>query len=420
LFAINNQPIDPSHLSRSLTNESAGALTTFEGWVRNRNDGQDVNGLEYECFEALAEKEGAKIIAEAKEKFSIVDVACQHRAGTLKIGELAVWVGATAVHRAEAFTACRYVIDQVKLRLPVWKKEHYVDGSSTWVNCSAHEHEKTNGTPLSESDYYSRQTLLQEIGERGQQKLKDSSVLIVGAGGTGCPALQYLVGAGVGRISICDFDVVDASNLHRQPLFTAADIGKKKADIASERLRANNPFVVIDSISQKIDSSNAARMMKGYDVVLDCTDNLEAKFCIADACREQSKTLIQASIHGFSGEILLWRPATSETKSQTDYQGQCYRCMWPSKDALQDNGRDCISSCTQSGVLGAVPGIVGTLQASETIKTLLGLSSPLEHHVLLIDLLSGAIQIVLFARAQARAQAKRAQGTAQRNRRKLK
>ena len=400
MFAISKEPIDPSHLSRSLTNESAGALTTFEGWVRNRNDGQDVKGLEYECFEALAEKEGAKIIAEAKEKFSIVDVACQHRAGTLKIGELAVWVGATAVHRAEAFTACRFVIDQVKLRLPVWKKEHYVDGSSTWVNCSAHEHEhehekatereKTHA-PLSESDYYSRQTLLQEIGERGQEKLKDSSVLIVGAGGTGCPALQYLVGAGVGRVGICDFDVVDASNLHRQPLFTTADIGKKKADIAAERLRANNPFVVIDSISQRIDSSNASRMMKGYDVVLDCTDNLEAKFCISDTCREQAKVLIQASIHGFSGEILLWRPATPETKSQNDYQGQCYRCMWPSKDTLQDNGRDCISSCTQSGVLGAVPGMVGTLQASETIKTLLGLSSPLEHHVLLIDLLSLSI-----------------------------
>jgi sulfur-carrier protein adenylyltransferase/sulfurtransferase len=395
LFAISKETIDATRLSRSLINDSAGALSTFEGWVRNRNDGQNVKGLEYECFAALAEKEGTRIVAEAKEKFSVVDVACQHRVGNLKVGELAVWVGATAVHRADAFSACRYVIDQVKLRVPVWKKEHYVDGSSTWVNCAAHEHERAKehekDGAVSESAYYSRQTLLQEIGDRGQQKLKDSSVLIVGAGGTGCPALQYLVGAGVGRISICDFDTVDASNLHRQPLFGTSDLGKKKAEIAAERLRANNPFVIIQSISQKLDSSNVSRMVNGHDVVLDCTDNLDAKFCIADACREQSKVLIQSSIHGFSGEILLWSPSPSQTDSQSHYLGQCYRCLWPSKDALQDGGRDCISSCTQSGVLGAVPGIVGTLQASETIKTLLGLSSPLTHHVLLIDLLSLSI-----------------------------
>lgn len=392
MFAISKETIEPTSLSRRLANGSAGALATFEGWVRNRNDGQDVQGLEYECFAALAEKEGAKILAEAQEKYPIVDVACQHRVGNLLVGELAVWVGATAAHRADAFDACRYVIDQVKLRVPVWKKEHYVDGSSTWVNCAAHEHERTlekeKTTPLSESTYYSRQTRLQEIGDKGQQKLKDSSVLIVGAGGTGCPALQYLVGAGVGKIGICDFDVVDASNLHRQPLFTAVDIGKKKAEIAAERLRANNPFVVIQSIGQKIDSANAARIVKEYDVVLDCTDNLEAKFCIVDACREQSKVLLQSSIHGFSGEILLWSPARTATGSSADYEGQCYRCLWPSKDALQDNGQDCVSSCMQSGVLGAVPGMVGALQSTETIKTLLGLGSPLTHHVLLIDLLS--------------------------------
>jgi molybdopterin/thiamine biosynthesis adenylyltransferase/rhodanese-related sulfurtransferase len=288
------------------------------------------------------------------------------------------------------------VIDQVKLRVPVWKKEHYVDGSSTWVNCSAHEQRTNEHSAVSEPTYYSRQTSLQEIGVRGQKKLKDSSVLIIGAGGTGCPALQYLVGAGVGRISICDFDIVDESNLHRQPLFSTLDIGEKKAEVAAEKLRANNPFVVIQSIAQKLDDLNVSRIVKGHDVVLDCTDNLEAKFCIADACREQSKILIQSSIHGFSGEILLWSPTTETTKanglkSQSDYQGQCYRCLWPSKDALQDDGRDCISSCTQSGVLGAVPGIVGTLQASETIKTILGLRSPLTHHVLLIDLLSLSI-----------------------------
>ncbi len=392
MFAIVQEAIEPGKLSQTLVNESAGALSTFEGWVRNRNDGRDVKGLEYECFATLAEKEGEKILAEAKANYSVVDIVCQHRVGTLKVGELAVWVGATAVHRGEAFSACRYVIDQVKLRVPVWKKEHYVDGSSTWVNCSAHEHERSQHKPsqLSESAYYSRQTLMQEVGERGQQKLKDSSVLVIGAGGTGCPALQYLAGAGIGKIGICDFDIVDPSNLHRQPLFTAADIGLKKAEIAAERLRLNNPFVVVQSIAQKFDSANAARIIKDYDVILDCTDNLEAKFNIADACMENSKVFLQGSIHGFNGEILLWRPRSGSEKSraQQDYEGQCYRCLWPSRDALQDNGKDCITNCTESGVIGAVPGIVGTLQASETIKCLLGISSPLTSHVLLLDLLT--------------------------------
>jgi molybdopterin synthase catalytic subunit len=140
MFRINSQPIDSQALELSLVNGGAGALATFAGWVRDHNEGQRVSTLEYECYEALAHKEATKIIAEAIATFHVLDVACEHRVGLLTVGEVAVWVGVTAAHRGEAFAACRYVIDQIKLRLPVWKRETYENGTSGWVNCSDHEH----------------------------------------------------------------------------------------------------------------------------------------------------------------------------------------------------------------------------------------------------------------------------------------
>jgi molybdopterin synthase catalytic subunit len=140
MFRITSQPIDSQALERSLANCGAGALATFSGWVRDNNEGQSVSTLEYECYEGLANKEAAKIMAEAFDTFGVLDVACEHRVGLLTVGEVAVWVGVTAAHRGEAFAACRFVIDQIKLRLPIWKRETYENGSSGWVNCSAHEH----------------------------------------------------------------------------------------------------------------------------------------------------------------------------------------------------------------------------------------------------------------------------------------
>jgi molybdopterin synthase catalytic subunit len=132
MFSISRQPINPS----TLANPRAGALVTFEGWVRNHEDGRQVVALEYECYEELALKEGNRILAEALEKFEILDARCIHRVGRLDIGEIAVWIGVSAEHRAEAFRACQYIIDEVKGRVPIWKKEHYADGDSDWVNGS--------------------------------------------------------------------------------------------------------------------------------------------------------------------------------------------------------------------------------------------------------------------------------------------
>jgi molybdopterin synthase catalytic subunit len=137
VFSFSHSAINADSLKQSLAKSEAGALTVFEGWVRNHNEGRSVISLTYEAMGPLAIKEGNKIIEEAKAQFKIYDAICEHRVGELKIGDVAVWVGVCSAHRGTAFDACRYIIDQVKLRLPIWKKETYVDGNSEWVNCQS-------------------------------------------------------------------------------------------------------------------------------------------------------------------------------------------------------------------------------------------------------------------------------------------
>jgi molybdopterin synthase catalytic subunit len=135
-FLIASAPLDPAALEAALADPRAGACVTFAGWVRNANDGQPVLSLEYEAFAPLAEKEGARILAEARAKFALIGASAVHRVGHLQLGEAAVWVGVTAAHRAAAFEACRHIIDELKARLPVWKKEHYAGGATAWINCA--------------------------------------------------------------------------------------------------------------------------------------------------------------------------------------------------------------------------------------------------------------------------------------------
>jgi molybdopterin synthase catalytic subunit len=135
-FHISASPLDPAALKASLADARAGACVTFEGWVRDHNDGRPVRALDYEAYGALAEKEGARIVAETLAKFPVSRVVCVHRTGGLKIGDLAVWIGVASAHRGAAFDACRHLIDEVKARVPIWKKEHYADGATEWINCA--------------------------------------------------------------------------------------------------------------------------------------------------------------------------------------------------------------------------------------------------------------------------------------------
>ena len=148
MFKISATPIDSVALQRALADSRAGACVTFEGWVRNRNEGQPVQSLEYEAYALLAQAEGERILAEARDRFALVNATGVHRVGHLQLGDLAVWVGVTAEHRGAAFDACRYIIDEAKARLPIWKKEHYVSGATAWINCATRgEHGSTAALP---------------------------------------------------------------------------------------------------------------------------------------------------------------------------------------------------------------------------------------------------------------------------------
>src|SRR5579885_1596677 len=180
-FRFSSIPLDESTLRAQLSDPACGGYAAFEGWVRDHNEGRRVRRLEYEAFEPLAIKEGERIIAEAIARFGVAHAACVHRLGALEIGEQAVWVGVTARHRDEAFRACRYIIDEVKHRVPIWKKEHYESGDSGWVNCercaghaldahAGHAHQgHTHG--VAPAPDYSRQMTLKEVGAAGQAKL---------------------------------------------------------------------------------------------------------------------------------------------------------------------------------------------------------------------------------------------------------
>jgi molybdopterin/thiamine biosynthesis adenylyltransferase/molybdopterin synthase catalytic subunit/rhodanese-related sulfurtransferase len=380
-FAFSATALDPTALARTLADPAAGGFASFEGWVRNHNEGVAVTALEYEAFEALALKEGERIIAQAQARFPITRAACVHRLGALRIGELAVWVGVSAPHRDEAFRACRFIIDEVKHRVPIWKKEHYVNGDSGWVNCercATHGHERDEEHAVRAVDY-SRQTALKEVGTAGQEKLRSSRVLVIGAGGLGVPALSYLAGAGVGTLTVVDADRLEASNLHRQPLYALEDVGGPKADLAASRLRALNPAVTVHAHCVRFSAANAATLLADHDLAIDCSDNFASKFLLSDACVLARKPAIFASVYQYEGQLQVYRPE--------DPASSCLRCLWP--DATQDG---IVGNCAQAGVLGPVPGILGSLQSLEALKLLLDLPGQLRGEVLVLDLTTLAIR----------------------------
>lgn len=403
-FEFSTAPLDPGHCHAGLEHPSAGGYASFEGWVRDHNEGRTVQRLEYEAFEALAVKEGERIVAEAIAKFGVTRAACVHRVGSLAIGDLAVWVGVSSAHRGEAFAACRYIIDEVKHRVPIWKKEHYTDGDSGWVNCErcaaaaqqqghddephghphdhSHAHAHASGDSASHGhDHagalqhdYSRQVALPEVGRAGQARLAAASVLVVGAGGLGVPVLQYLAAAGVGRLGIVDGDSIEASNLHRQPLYGLADVGRPKVEVAAERLRALNQDVRIEAHATRATSANIDELVRHYDLVVECTDNFRAKFLVNDAVVRGLKPAVFASVHQYEGQVQVYRPLP---------HWPCLRCLWP--EAPRDG---MVGNCAEAGVLGPVPATLGAMQAMQALKRLLGLDAGEAPSLVTVDLLS--------------------------------
>ena len=220
---------------------------------------------------------------------------------------------------------------------------------------------------------YSRHLLLPEVGEEGQRKLKAARVLCVGTGGLGSPLALYLAAAGVGTLGLVDFDVVDASNLQRQIIHSTADIGRKKLDSAEDKLKALNPQLNVVKHDTMLTSANALDILKDYDLIADGTDNVPTRYLVNDACVLLGKPNAYGSIFRFEGQASVF--ATS--------QGPCYRCLYP-----EPPPPGLVPSCAEGGVLGILPGLIGVIQATETIKLILGKGEPLIGRLLLIDALN--------------------------------
>jgi molybdopterin/thiamine biosynthesis adenylyltransferase/rhodanese-related sulfurtransferase len=224
----------------------------------------------------------------------------------------------------------------------------------------------------SNNNRYQRQIQLKEIGQMGQDKIAQAKVLVVGAGGLGCPALLYLAAAGVGTIGIVDFDVVEMSNLQRQILYTVDDIGKSKAFTAAKKIEALNPEIKISVYNFQITNKNAFKILENYDVIIDGSDNFATRYLINDACVLLNKPLIYGAVLRFEGQIGVFNLADKKTKIKTNY-----RDLFPKSPDL-----DSAISCNDVGVLGVIPGIIGTMQATEALKIITGVGKPLANKII--------------------------------------
>lgn len=231
---------------------------------------------------------------------------------------------------------------------------------------------------------YARHVVLPEIGEAGQERLRRSSVLVVGAGGLGTAAAGYLAAMGIGRIGLIDHDRVELSNLQRQLLYETGDIGRLKVKAASERLEDINPEVRIETYAQRLADDNATGLVRTYDLVVDGSDNFDTRFAVNAACIAEWKVLVSAAISGFSAQL-------STFKAYLGAPHPCYRCL---VSQLPDREK----SCAQEGVIGALPGVMGAAQALEAVKELLGIGESLSGQILIYDALAACFRKVLLQR----------------------
>ena len=239
-----------------------------------------------------------------------------------------------------------------------------------------------------EQNHYLRQLTLPELGSSGQQRLKDARVLVIGAGGLGCPVLTYLAAAGVGMLGVVDFDRVEISNLHRQVLFTVEDVGLNKAEAAVGRLKMLNPHIQILAHPEGLTQGNALSIIQNYQIVVDGSDNFPTRYLANDACVLLDKPLVFGSIYKFEGQVSVF-----------NYRGgPTYRCLYPTPP---DEGE--VPNCAEIGVIGVLPGIIGSLQAMETVKLITGLGEVLAGNLLVYDALRTTFQKYQFvARPESR------------------
>jgi molybdopterin/thiamine biosynthesis adenylyltransferase len=227
---------------------------------------------------------------------------------------------------------------------------------------------------------YNRQMMLPEIGDAGQEKLKKAKVLVIGAGGLGCPILQYLSTAGIGTIGIIDFDKIELHNLHRQILYTEGQIGQNKATIATLKLKDLNPLISLITIEEKLTSENAVRILEEFDYIVDGSDNFETRYLVNDTCLQLGKALIYGSILKFEGQLAVFNHNGSKN----------LRDLFPEPPNSTD-----VPNCNLNGVLGTLPGIIGTMMAHETLKLIMDLPT-LENELVLFSTLNWSFTKLKF------------------------
>ncbi len=230
---------------------------------------------------------------------------------------------------------------------------------------------------------YSRHLLLDKVGEQGQEKLKTAKVLVIGAGGLGCPILQYLTAAGVGIIGIVDFDTIDETNLQRQVLFTTKDIGKNKAEVAANRLKELNEYVQFNIYNERLTNKNSIELFSQYDIVVDGTDNFSTRYLVNDACIKTNRPLVYGAIYKFEGQVSVF-----------NYKGgPSYRCLFPEAPEAGS-----VPNCSDIGVIGVLPGLIGTQQANEVIKIILQIGQTLSGKLAMFDALNASQFVVEIKR----------------------
>ena len=228
---------------------------------------------------------------------------------------------------------------------------------------------------------YARHIILDEVGEEGQEALLAARVLVVGAGGLGAPVLQYLAAAGVGTLGVADDDTVDLSNLQRQIVHTTERVGQPKVASAAASLAAINPEVAVDRIAERLTAANAGRLVAAYDIVVDGSDNFATRYLLNDACYFARKPLVSGALLRFEGQVATFRPWRGGDDNP------CYRCLFPEAPPA-----GLVPRCEEVGIFGAVAGVIGTLQAAEVLKLVLGLGAPLTGRLLLYDALGSGFQ----------------------------
>jgi molybdopterin/thiamine biosynthesis adenylyltransferase len=249
-------------------------------------------------------------------------------------------------------------------------------------------------TPLTaeELERYARHIVLPEIGGAGQQRLKRARVLVIGAGGLGAPVLEYLAAAGVGTLGVVDDDTVSLSNLQRQVIHGTDSIGRSKGESAKAAIHRINPHVTVELHDFRLTAENAPAVIAGYDIVIDGSDNFETRYAVADACERERKPLVHAAVGRFDGSLTVLKPFEADADGR---QNPSYRDLFPEPPPA-----GLVPSCAEAGILGALTGVVGTLQAMEAVKLIAGIGEPLVGRLLLYDALAARFDTIRYKRRE--------------------